>query len=292
MPQTIRINDFNCRYELYGNKDSKKAIVFLNGIASPLESWGLMVPLLKNDYKMLCFDHRGQWFSEVTPPPYTFKQLAHDTAALMDALEIEEAHIVGTSLGGEIGLMFALEYPQRCKTLTIIASVSEIHPVLAEQVKRWRALAQEAVDIYSKTDEITPELNRDIGHRFFTFFLADSYSNDTFTNDAVIIKNRDASFQNLAHRDFYQGHIYLADMFMGLIDEEKLTDRLCDIKCPTLLVAGGQDILKPPSYSEIMAERIPNCDFVIFQQAAHAVAVEKAVEITDLCIGMFNRSEK
>jgi 3-oxoadipate enol-lactonase len=160
------VNGFECRYEVSGNVNAQETIVFLNGIASSLEAWAALGDFFKDDYKLLAYDYRGQWFSETTPPPYTFDMMAQDLYEPMRTNGISEAHLVAHSLGGEVGMTSAVKYPDLCKSLTLITTASEIQPVLYYQVLRWKMAAMEAIAFFDQAGEESPEITKTIGTGF------------------------------------------------------------------------------------------------------------------------------
>ncbi len=276
----IKVNGFNCRYELSGNLESNETIVFINGIASPLESWDEIKQDLDDNYKLLGYDMRGQWFSEVTnDAPYSFLRMAEDLNALMEALDIESVHIVSTSLGGEVAQWFALKYPQKVKSLVIVASVSEANKLHITQVNRWKVGAQRAVDAIDESAGDADVLKK-VVYEYYDSILPELYSNTYLENNADKINERVDSFTTLCHRDFFQGHIYLCDMFFRLYTDEKITSRLYEIKCPTLVVAGEVDIIKPVVFSEIIADGISDSKLVILDDVGHAAFHEVPAELS------------
>lgn len=96
-------------------------IVFLHGIGGNLAIWHLkVVPLLQQAYRVLTYDLRGHGRSDMPPTGYTTGDMADDLLGLLDGLEIEQAHLVGHSLGADIALHFALRYPDRAGKLILI----------------------------------------------------------------------------------------------------------------------------------------------------------------------------
>jgi pimeloyl-ACP methyl ester carboxylesterase len=75
--------------------------------------------------------------------------------------------------------------------------------------------------------------------------------------------------------DFFPAFAHLVDAFRQL----DITTQLERIHCPTLVMVGEQDALKPPSYSRIIADRIPESDLVMIPEAGHAVILEKPSEV-------------
>ncbi|THB72306.1 MAG: alpha/beta hydrolase [Gammaproteobacteria bacterium] len=279
---TIKINGFNCRYELSGNLQSSETVIFVNAIASYIESWNPVRQVLEQDYKLLGYDLRGQWFSEVThDEPYTFALMVEDLNALMEEFGIESAHIVSTSIGGEIAQLFEVTYPHKVKSLSLIATVSEINSLLVHQVVRWREAANFAVEQITVTDN-DDEVRRDVGRKFLQTLIPDIYANSFIENNEAMIKEKTAAFQTVCTKDFFQGQVYLCDMFFGLKDKEKLTSILPDIKAPSLVVAGEEDMIKPAKYSKIIADGIPNSRLKILKEAGHALLIERPDELAGL----------
>ncbi len=279
---TIKINGFECRYEVSGNLEAKNTVIFVNGIANSLETWNQVKDHLKSNYKIVCYDLRGQWFSEVTSDkPYSFRGMADDLDALMQSLNIENAHLVGTSLGGEIALWYALMYPQKVKSLSVVASVSEVTALLQRQVNRWRTIALEAVQDIDKNNNDKATLKK-WGHNFYQGAVPELYSNSFLEDNYDVVEQRDMVFQENCHRDFFKGHVYLCDMFFRLRTDEKLTHRLHEISCPTLLVAGDKDVIKPPVFSEMMVRKIPDSEMRLIKDAGHAVINESPHELGEM----------
>ncbi len=286
---TIQINGFNCCYKYETTDNPKGTLVFLNGIGNPLEGWNDYFNSFKDKYNILGYDLRGQWNSEVTEPPYTFEQFSTDLKLLLDELNIEHAHLIGTSFGGEIGIHFAIHHPDYCDSLTVIASVTEIKPVLYNQIRRWQQAAQIVYSILSKPH--SEELKSEVLGYMHDAFLPDSYSDEFFSNHADVITSKRIGMQKKAPITFAKGFDYLCDMFYRLGDEEYLTPLLHKISCQSLIIAGANDIVKPPYYSMIIADNIPNAKYIELP-AGHAVTVECVPELVSLMQQLFNETTK
>jgi 3-oxoadipate enol-lactonase len=172
-----------------------------------------------------------------------------DLLALLDELGIERPHLVGTSYGGEVGMMFAIEHPDRVRSLAAIACVSHVEPSLRDAVVRWRDVARD-----------DPETLLEISAPY-------NFSPGVIT-PSFIEQGRErlrgygpAFFRNLAD---------LCDAFLRL----NITERLHEIRCPMLVMCGENDILKPVHYSRIIAERVPNAQLEIVAGAPHAMVLE------------------
>lgn len=132
-------------------------IVLLHGLGGNLAVWHLRtVPLLREQFTVTTYDLRGHGRSEVSPSGYTTHDMAEDLRGLMDVLGIEQAHLVGHSLGADIALQFALHYPDRAGKLIL---VEPSLPALVDERKRadWPGWRYWADIIESTTGHKVPE---------------------------------------------------------------------------------------------------------------------------------------
>ncbi|MDR3158037.1 MAG: alpha/beta hydrolase [Zoogloeaceae bacterium] len=119
------------------------AILLIQGLGTPLTRWPqtLVDRLVDAGHRVIRFDNRDSGLSskldapgtphlarflagQAVSPLYALTDMAADAIALLDALRIEKAHIVGASMGGMIGQIVAARYPERCLSLTSIMSSS------------------------------------------------------------------------------------------------------------------------------------------------------------------------
>lgn len=226
-------------------------VVFLNGAMMTTESWGLQTRALAARYRCVLHDFRGQLR---TPHAGAIDMRDHvtDLAALLDRLEIESAHVVGTSYGGEVGMLFALAHPHRVRSLAVIASASHVEPPLRQAVTLWRDTALRSPDMLY---DVTAPYN---------------FSADALT--PLLQQGRERL--RACPREFFTGFAAICDAFLTY----DVTHRLPDITAPTLVVAGSHDVLEPPHYSEIIAAGIPGARLQVLD-GPHALVIEKSDEV-------------
>ena len=98
-------------------------VVFVHGLAANSAFWNLeMVRTISLRRRVTLFDLRGHGYSDMPPSGYTVPELSRDLAGLLDALEIERAHLVAHSYGGLVALDFAVAAPERVMSLTLADS--------------------------------------------------------------------------------------------------------------------------------------------------------------------------
>src|SRR3954447_19268949 len=98
-------------------------VLFLNATGWPLDVWELScLPALADEFQTIAFDWRGVGRSTWASGPYTTELLAEDVIGLLDALQIERAHVFAMSVGGRVAQHLALRWPERVRSQVLIAT--------------------------------------------------------------------------------------------------------------------------------------------------------------------------
>ncbi len=110
--------------ELYYERAGEgEPMLLIQGMSATHMTWGRpFLDELERSFECIVFDNRGMGLSGRAELPFTIADLAGDTAGLLDALEIETAHVVGISMGGMVAQELALAHPERIRTLTLGAT--------------------------------------------------------------------------------------------------------------------------------------------------------------------------
>lgn len=240
-------------------------VVFLNGVLMTVDSWKLQTLELSRHFQCVMHDFRGQLLSSKPDRPWTLEDHATDLEALLDHLEIDDCHIVGTSYGGEVGMVFAATRPERVRSLTVIASVSEIGSDTERIAKDWQRAALEAPMSLYRT------------------MLPTTFSPVFIATNTRLIEQGEERLQSL-EPDFFKAFAGLIDAFCVL----DITPMLGKIRCPSLVIAAEKDLLKPPLYSRIIADGIDDAEFLVVPGAGHAVVLERPEWINQKLIEFLN----
>ena len=255
----IRVNNVNLYYEFQG-PEGGELIILNNGVFMNTASWAFQLPDLIARYRVLLYDMRGQGQSEHPASEYSLDVHADDLVALMNALDLPRAHMVGTSYGGELNLVMGIRFPERCRSLTIIASVSHSEPMLAAIIERWRLSA----------------LLGD-GPRFFRLIYADTYSEAFLVERPELIPMAEQRYATLD----LSAAVRLIESFQRFDVQADLGK----ITAPTCLVSAELDVLKPRRYGELMHRAIKGSEFHVVPGAGHVVVLEKAAEVNTIIGG-------
>lgn len=255
----LTVNNTSLFYELHGPPDGE-TVVLNNGIFMTAGAWAFQVAAMKKKYRVLAYDMRGQGQSEHPDGDYTMELHADDLNALMDALNIPSAHMVGTSYGGSLNLVMALRHPARCKSLCAICSIPRSDTLSAGVFEGWRRAAQLGD-----------------GRLFFDLIYTDVYSEAFLRAHPDIVP---------AARERYA----LVDLaaFVKLLEcfqRYDVSDQLGKITLPACIAAGENDILKTRPHVEELHRGIPGSEFHIIANAGHAAFFERPNETNTIIMG-------
>jgi 3-oxoadipate enol-lactonase len=265
----LEVNKVKIYYEVK-NETGNEVVAFFNGVAASIASWVFQVPMFeKLGYKIILHDFKGQLMSDKPKGPYTFGEHATEAKALFDHLGVKKVHIIGTSYGGEVAMQFAIDYPDYVKTLSVIDSVSELDEILKMFVASWKSLAE-----------------KNNIHDFFNTMMPTVYSNSFITRNKAYIEERQKTYSMIPPA-FFDGQVALYETFATI----NMTADLPKIKCPTLVVCGQDDILKPVKFSKIISDAIANSEFALVPDCGHACLLEKPAVLNSLLLGFVAKNQ-
>lgn len=249
----------NLHYTLHG-PETAPWLILNNGVFMNTTSWAFQLPALTPHYRVLTYDMRGQGQSPHPPGEYSLEQHAADLVTLMDTLGIERAHLVGTSYGGELNLVMGVRYPERCRTLSLIASVAHSDCLLTAMMERWERAAQLGD-----------------GPLFFRLIYADVYSEEFLQARPDLLP--------LAEQRYATLDLVAAQQLIASFKRFDYRAHLSAIRAPTCLVAAERDLLKPPAYTQAMHRAIPHSEYHLIPNAGHVVVLEKPAEVNTILLG-------
>jgi 3-oxoadipate enol-lactonase len=245
----IKGNGIQINYELSGKKGTP-VVVLSHSLASSLVMWNPQMDALNPYFQVLRYDMRGHGKTEVISGPYTLELLADDVIGLLDALKIDRVHYVGLSIGGMIGQALALNYTHRLRSLALCDTASiipqEAQPIWQERIHKAREKGMEA-----QVDETM--------ERWFTpAFLKQGAPMLDIIRKQILATS-------------VQGYLGCAEAIRKL----NYLNRLSEIKLPTLIMVGEDDLGTPVSASEAIHDRISTSKLVILPSARHLSNIEQ-----------------
>jgi pimeloyl-ACP methyl ester carboxylesterase len=250
----ISANGIKIHYEMHGKGSP---LVLIAGLGYPAWQWQHMIPYLSRWLRVIAFDNRGVGETDKPAGPYTARLLADDTAALMDALNIESAAIMGHSMGGFIAQELALSHPERVSKL-ILSSTNFGGP--------------HHVPVTPEAMAVLSDMTSDPITRFKNGLVVSTAPGFTEQHPEIIQEWLD---WRIAHPIDLAGYQAQMAIGLGLISEAaSFENKLPNISAPTLILFGVYDKVVPPANAELLASKIPHSHVVLLDNAGHFFPME------------------
>ena len=264
MPK-VKVGDINMYYEVHGEGEP---LVLIPGATGNVDTSSAHIQAFSAEYRVIAYDPRGAGQSDAPEIPYTMEMMADDLAGLLDAINIDSAHLHGESLGGMIAQEFVLRHPDRVRNLVLACTNPGIaHRVRTDEetrstIERLRSLPPE--------DRITGMFRLNVSQKF--------------------LDNNPDSIQTFI--EITQKHPAPPQGQMGqtqAVASHDTYDRLPEIKAPTLVIHGEIDRMVPVENARILASRIPGAELVILKGMGHLFNVEAEDESNKIILDFLRR---
>lgn len=253
-------DNLNIYYEIHGNEQALKTIVFLNGLSQTTLVWVLTVPYFKEQYKIILIDFIFQGQSDKTGEWRNFDQHAQDVVTILNHLKIESAIIAGLSYGSLVAQHLAVHFPQRLSRLILMATFAHKTPYYeAIELSWWRALEFGGYPLM--LDIMLPSV------------LSEQY----FTNPLIPIE-----MMKQARQELNEDKQALFKLMRATKERGDYRSELKKIKTPTLVIQGEKDALFPPHMAKEVAQAISGARLEIIPFAGHTLNLEAVPAMSQL----------
>lgn len=221
-------------------------LVLVHGGESDRTQFTAIRAKLGEGIRAISYDQRDSGITVNPPAPYTLEVLADDLVALLDALGLRSAHLLGTSFGGAVAMHSALRHPERVASLILVATTPSF------------AMTGSA------TDELLDMSHEERAKAAPGYFFTPQAQAELRTRPARTLTARTPE-QSARRHDAARQH--------------DVRDRLAEITARTLIVHGTDDRLATYAGALLMRQRIPNAELRSIEGGRHGVAVEFADQI-------------
>ncbi len=245
MPITS-VGEVNISYERDG---SGPPLLMIMGMGGTALFWGKpFLDPLRGDFETIVYDHRGVGKSSRMEQPFTIVQLAADAIGLLDALEVDVAHVLGISMGGMVAQELALTHPERIRTLTLGCTYcggegsSLTPPEVAQRLGDARMSGDRERAIRASWEaNVSPTFaaNDDEWASFLTTAKERAVALPVIIAQAMAIAGHDTNA------------------------------RLALLRMPTLVMHGTEDQILPVDNGRLIASCIPGARLEIFEGVGH-----------------------
>jgi len=243
----IEANEIVLHYQDEGNPDGTP-LVFVNSLGTDFRTWDDVVPHFATDYRIIRHDKRGHGSSDCPPPPYTIRDHAMDLAALLDALNVEQAILVGISVGGMIALDFAAQHLDRVHRLVLCDTA----PKIGTQ-ETWN----------ERIDTLRTHGMAYLGNAIIARWFAPDFVQERS------VQSR--GYYNMLTRIPVDGYIGTCEA----LRDADLWPHVETITVPTLVLCGAEDVATAPEMAQQLAAALSNATCELIVGAGHLPCIEK-----------------
>jgi 3-oxoadipate enol-lactonase len=233
-------------------------IVFLHPWSTNRYIWANQLMEFARRHQCVVVDHRGHGLSDKPAGGYGMGEMAADVVAILDDAGIDRAVLVGNSIGGMVAMQTSLDAPDRVIGNLILSSATnfgaDTPPEMAEAMQKdWRGvfsgLLEAAVSAKSKAER--PEI---LAYMEGCFRVDDNFTEAVFWASAADPEG---------------------------VFNWNISDRLKDIKQPTLIIAGEEDGATTPAHNQFLADNIPGAEIKLYKDVGHFCQLEKPAVFND-----------
>jgi 3-oxoadipate enol-lactonase len=265
MPK-VQANEITMNYDQQG---AGEPLILIPYTAADYACYAFQVADYSKHFTCISVDLRGAGETDKPEGTYSVELFADDVAAFMQALGIEQAHVMGLSLGAATGMWLAAKYPDKVKSLSLHSAWPKTDPFLKAAVESWQVMAREL--------ESVPEMV--IRGIFLWCFTPELYASRPDYIDALSAFVRGRPAQPL-------------DAFMRQSDAVIAHDveaQLGKIKAPTQITFGRHDLVTSTRFAEPLTQNIQQSELVIFEDCSHAGIYENVEEFNQTTLAFLQR---
>ncbi|MFL6106167.1 MAG: alpha/beta fold hydrolase [Marmoricola sp.] len=243
------------------SKPDAPVVVMGHGLLFGTSMWRHQIEALREDYRCVAVDWRGQGETPATESGYDMDTLYADLVALIEHLDVGPVHYAGLSMGGFVGQRLAARRPDLVRSLVLIDTSAG--PEDPDKVKRYRLMSTVygLLGFRPLRSQVSPIM-------FTPAWLktpAGKESERTWISELV---TQDRTGVKLAIR--------------GVVDRLPVTEEIVAIKAPTLVIVGSDDVATPVAKAEAIARAIPDSRLDILTGVGHVSTLEDPDRISEL----------
>jgi pimeloyl-ACP methyl ester carboxylesterase len=254
MPEITLFDDVPLHYELAGWDRDADVVVFLNGMTQSTQHWSSHARSFSEHLRVVTYDARGQGGRPTGDVELTLEQHADDLAELLDALDVERAHIAGFSHGARVALAFANAHAHKLDQLVLVSATAAPTGLARTIVRSWREVLERG-GLEAMAWSSLPTI---LGTRYLE------------QNERIIPGIIKASTQ----RNSKEGVAKLLDAMIAYPDLGELAQ---GVRAPTLVMAADADLLVTPSGAQKLAE-LCSGRFELVEDCGHTIPIERPEE--------------
>jgi pimeloyl-ACP methyl ester carboxylesterase len=248
--------------------DGEETILLLMGLGGRAADWAGVPAALSQRYRVIRYDHRGVGGSPAAAGGYSLSDMARDATAVLDAVGVARANVVGYSMGGMISQLIATEHADRVARLVLVSTHFGGPDFVSPTPLAVQLFDPETMFSRGRDAESIMRFSMEI-------LTAKGFLERHPEALALMVKNVRAEPTSTA--------AFMSQM-QAIIGSNR-GEIVRGIRKPTLIVHGTEDELVPVANGHLLHERIPGSRLQILQGVGHMPMLEAPQKLVDAVLG-------
>lgn len=249
----VKVNDINMYYELHG-KSNAVPIILIAGFTCDHTFWTGMLNQLTKNHTVLIFDNRGIGQTDSPDSAYSIEMMADDTMALSKRLGLKNPIIIGQSMGSAIAQNIGKRYANQVKDIILINTFDKLTKAPEMAFELTGELQRMNLPVSYRVQSIVPWV---------------------FSSEFLSQANQLANLVKLAQDNHYPQSLIGYTRQLDALKAFNSRPWLHEIKAPTLIISGEEDIIAPLAGSKEVQKGIGNNTQVVIVPGEHASPIEQ-----------------
>jgi aminoacrylate hydrolase len=261
----VAVGDVEIYTEIHGDGPN---LLLVAGLGGRHEFWTQQVPFLSQYFRVILHDHRGVGRSTPNKVVLGAEHMADDLIQLMDALDIEKAHLLGHSTGGAIGQHIALKAPERLDKLVLSSSWAGPDPYL--------------IQLFNARREVLVNCGPAAYLTMGTYLATPSWVlQDQIKSPRSFLEERIKAFPGL--------EVELSRL--AAVQAHNLRSEVHNITHTTLAIGAKDDQITPFSFSQELANKIPSAELFMLEHGGHFAPMTVTEKYNEAVLSFLQKDE-
>lgn len=264
----LNANGTRLHYVIQG--EGRETLVFSHGFLMNHRMFAHQIDALRDQYRIIAFDHRGHGQSAPCPKPFGIYDLVDDAKALIHTLANGPVHFAGMSTGGFVGMRLALRAPDLIQSLTLIDTSAAGEDAASLRQYSQLLFAARWIGIRPLLGKVMP------------IMMGPAFQNDP--QRSVEVDRWRADISALDKRSVHR-------FGKAIFARDDVQNELASLHAPppTQIIVGAEDVPTPVDQARAMQSAIKTAELAIIPKAGHSSPVETPEAVTDIMAGFLSR---
>ncbi len=255
----IEINNTKLFFRVKGEGEP---LILVHGGFTDHRIWDYQIDTLAKEYKVIRFDQRGYGKSDLPMGPFSHSQ---DLKDLMDALGLNQAFVIGSSLGGAVALELAVQYPERVNALILVGTGMKGYPYPPSYMTQLMEMTTKVT-----TEGIPAGINHIITSPWWDYFFPSPARPEARAKVEQAVRE--------------STNVFRWNPMWDVELKPSAYERVGEIKTPVLIVSNSRDIDFVHGIEDYIQEKLTNSKKIVMADCCHLPYVEKPEEFNQIVL--------